>query len=97
MRHRLRKAVSMRSFFVFLVLLSTFTVPAHAGSEAVTQLATIDALDLERDRAKALERVEKGEHAGEGSRVPDPGRPRRGVSPEAGGRQPPSFARRFSR
>lgn len=33
-----------RSFLVFLVLLSTFTVPVHAGSEAVTQLATIDGL-----------------------------------------------------
>lgn len=31
-----------QSFLVFLVLLSTFTVPAHAESGAVTQLATID-------------------------------------------------------
>jgi|GEM_PF-3975259 len=31
-----------QSFLVFLVLLSTFTVPAHAESRAGTQPATID-------------------------------------------------------
>ncbi|MCF8061404.1 MAG: acetolactate decarboxylase [Deltaproteobacteria bacterium] len=34
----------MRCFFAGLFLFFTFTVPAHARPEAVTQLATIDAL-----------------------------------------------------